>query len=270
MKDTVYNYNKTRWEELVDANALFTRPWLDLDVTSARLRVDPRKLLGPIEGKSVLCLAAGGGQQSAAFAILGATVTVLDISDGQLARDRHAATHYNKVVRTIQGDMRNLSELDPSSFDLVSQPYSLNFVPDCREVFREVAKVLRADGRYTFWAANPFFAGIGTKDWNGCGYTISLPYVQGKEMTYKDEDWVFAESAGKESTIQGPREYRQCLSTIVNGLNQSGFVIEYLNEETGFEPGDPSEPGTWYHLTEVAPPWLSFVARLSKVSEQKR
>jgi hypothetical protein len=82
----VAHYNTERWQALVEAGALFTRPWLDLDADSARQRIDPTNLIGEVRDKEVLCLAGGGGQHSAAFALLGARVTVVDLSAGQLER----------------------------------------------------------------------------------------------------------------------------------------------------------------------------------------
>ena len=81
--DKVAQYNIARWNALVRANALFTRPYLNLDQETALARVDPEGRLGALPGKEVLCLAGGGGQQSAAFALLGANVTVFDLSEGQ-------------------------------------------------------------------------------------------------------------------------------------------------------------------------------------------
>ena len=69
--DDVYNYNKERWESLVQQGALFTKPWLDLDKNSAREKLYLEDVVRDVKGKSVLCLAGGGGQQSAAFSILG-------------------------------------------------------------------------------------------------------------------------------------------------------------------------------------------------------
>jgi 2-polyprenyl-3-methyl-5-hydroxy-6-metoxy-1,4-benzoquinol methylase len=53
---------------------------LQLDTASARACIDPDGWLGALDGLRVLCLASGGGQQSAAFALLGAQVTVVDLS----------------------------------------------------------------------------------------------------------------------------------------------------------------------------------------------
>jgi SAM-dependent methyltransferase len=167
--DDIARYNAERWRRLVEANAVFTQPKLDLDANTARTMVDPENKLGDLSGRRVLCLAAGGGQQSAAFAWLGAQVTVFDLAEGQLARDRQAAEHYGFSIQAIQGDMRDLSALPAATFDLVWQPYSLNFVPDSRLVFAQVRRVLRQGGLYYFACANPFFFGMRQDDWNGEG-----------------------------------------------------------------------------------------------------
>src|ERR1700738_3410669 len=109
MMDEISNYNRERWNALARANALFTRPALHLDAATARQKIDPDGRLGELAGKHVLCLASGGGQESVAFALLGVHVTVCDLSDAQLERDREAAAHYGLSIETVQGDMRDLS-----------------------------------------------------------------------------------------------------------------------------------------------------------------
>ncbi len=115
--DEIAKYNRERWQALADADALFTRPNLDLTPASAREFLDAEGMLGEVAGKEVLCLASGGGQQSAAFALLGANVTVYDLSEAQLERDKQAAAHYHIAIKTVQGDMRDLSALLSASFD---------------------------------------------------------------------------------------------------------------------------------------------------------
>jgi SAM-dependent methyltransferase len=256
--DDVYQYNKKRWEALVQAEALFTKPWLDLDVESARKRLDRWGLLGDLAGKEVLCMAGGGGQQSAAFALLGARVTVLDIAHGQLAKDREAAAYYSVAVRTYQGDMRDLSVFHEDAFDVVWQPYSLNFVPDCSVVFRGVARVIRPGGMYHFVAANPFACGMGPRDWNGEGYVVRHPYVEGAQIRYQDEDWVFGDDPGAKEKINGPLEYRQTLGRIWNGLVENRFALIRLLEWAGHEQNLNAQPGEWEHFTSFLPPWLWF------------
>lgn len=114
--DEIVSFNKQRWEELSEAGIEYARPWLDLTPESARQRIDPEGQLRQVDGARVLCLAASGGQQSAAFALLGARVTVLDLSENQLEKDRIAAAHYHLSVQTVQGDMQDLSRFQDSQF----------------------------------------------------------------------------------------------------------------------------------------------------------
>jgi SAM-dependent methyltransferase len=192
--DGVAHYNQRRWAALVRAGALFTRPALHLDARSARELLDPHGMLGEVAGKVVLCLASGGGKQSAAFALLGARVSVLDLSPAQLERDRQAAAHYGVRIETVQGDMRDLSCFEPAAFDIVYQPYSLNFVPDPGHVFREVAQVLSAGGLYRVECANPFVLGVTEDDWDGRGYPVKLPYEEGASLILEDPGWIFPEA----------------------------------------------------------------------------
>lgn len=258
--DEIAKYNIERWEALVEADALFTRPALNLDTQSARARLDPEGRLGSIAGKEVLCLACGGGQQSAAFALLGGEVTVFDLSESQLRRDAEAAAHYGLGIRIRQGDMRDLSGFAEAAFDIIYHSYSLGFVPEARVVFEQVARVLRRGGVYHFVCANPFFLGLTERDWDGQGYPLKHPYLDGAELTYEDQEWVY--DRGSSAPIQRPREFRHTLSTLINGLVEQGFVVLHVSDYSNFHPDRSAEPGTWDHFVSVAPPWLSFWATL--------
>jgi ubiquinone/menaquinone biosynthesis C-methylase UbiE len=256
--DEIARYNQARWKALVEAAALFTRPNLNLDVASARQRIDPDGKLGDVKGRDVLCLAGGGGQQSGAFALLGANVTVFDLSDEQLEQDKKVAEHFGFEIKIVQGDMRNLSCFDESSFDIVYHAYSLSFVTDAEEVFRQVARVLRNGGTYWFGCANPFVMGMSQNDWNGDGYLLKKPYLSKARITYEDQDWVY--NRDRQNTVPSPIEYRHTLSDLVNGLTNSGFVIFHLYDDTDMHADADAEPGTWDHFVAYAPPWLNFLA----------
>ena len=257
--DELTKYNLARWKALVEADALFTRSALSLDPVSARDMLDPEGRLGDVASKDVLCLACGGGKQSIAFALLGANVTVFDLSDAQLNRDREAAAHFNVDIKTVQGEMQDLSHFEPAAFDIVYHGYSLGFVPNARVVFQQVARVLRPGGLYHFMCANPFFLGMQEKDWNGKGYTIKHPYVAGVEITYEDQEWVYNRGETGPS-IPPPREFRHTLSALVSGLVEQGFIIQHVSDYSNFNPDPTAEPGTWDHFVSIAPPWLSFWA----------
>ena len=258
--DDLIAYNKARWEALAEAGVAWSRPYLDLTPESARAWLDPYHTMGDLTNRDVLCLAAGGGQQSAAFALLGANVTVFDLSERQLARDHEAADYYGHTVRTVQGDMRDLSAFDDDAFDLVFLGWSLSFVPDVRPVLAEVARVLRPAGLLFTEFANPFVVGIEEeKDWTGEGYLLRWPYVDGAELPFDDPDWSWTDEEGAVQRVEGPREFRHALSTVLNTLAEYGFVLLRIREAPTAEDPD-APPGTWDHRVTIAPPWLKLWA----------
>lgn len=257
--DDLARYNRERWEELAAADLQYTRPMLDLTPDSARELADPHGLLGEVAGGRVLCLAGGGGQQSAAFGLLGAEVTVLDLSPTQLERDRLAAAHYGLSPRLLLGDMRDLSVSEPGEFDLVWHAHSLNFIPDAVQVFREIARVLRPGGMYRVSFTNPFTHTVWETAWDGRGYSLRDPYVDG-EVIDDDPFWEFEDAEGQPRRVRGPREFRHRLSTVVNGLCGLGFCLRGLWES---EEGDmTAPPGTAAHCQAIAPWWLTIVAQM--------
>jgi len=237
-------------------------PYLDFTREQAADYVYGSGVLSDVAEKEVLCLANGGGQASVAFALLGARVTVLDLSDVQLARDREAALHHGLAVKTNQGDMRDLSMFDADSFDVVWQPYSLNYSPVVEPVFREVARVLRPDGIYEVTFANPFTQALDDDSWDGEGYRLRGPYTDGEDVRRYSPIWEVEQSDGSVIAVDRPHEFRHNLSTVLNALVQNGFVLLHLQEWS--RQADPLEPGSWPHFTQFAPPWFDSWWRLSE------
>ena len=254
--DDLARFNRERWNELAREGVEYARPYLDMDEGAARELVDAEGVIGDVRGLDVLCLASGGGQQTAAFGLLGANVTVIDLSEVQLEGDRRAAERYGLDVRTVQGDMRDLSVFGESAFDLVYHGHSLNFVPDARTVFGQVARVLKRGGVYCLSCSNPYSHGISEEDWNGEGYSLRNRYEEG-EVFYSDGDeWTFTAPDGSSRRVRGPKEFRHSMETLLNGPMELGFALTLMREVT-YRDAD-AEPGTWEHLRSFAPPYLGF------------
>ena len=253
--DSIALFNQKKWDELAVAGILYARPLLDLTPETAREWLDPTGMLGDVNGKKVLCLASGGGKQSAAFAILGAQVDVLDLSTVMLAGDQLAADTYNLPMQLHHGDMRDLSMFSPALFDVIWQPYSLNYVPDPLPVFREVARVLKSGGRYVLQLANPFTLGLFETDWDGQGYPVHLAYQNGVEIP--NLQWQFDDQQGNIVHTPGPLTFRHTLSGVFNTLAGLGFHLTQILEEVS---GDSeAQPGTWEHYTNTIPPWFTLL-----------
>ena len=92
------NQNEKIWDELAKQGVLCSQPKLELNPEEAKKYINRNGFYdNDLDGKNVLCLACGGGQQSIAFALLGANVTVVDFSSEQLKRDQLVAQKYQMV-----------------------------------------------------------------------------------------------------------------------------------------------------------------------------
>jgi len=259
--DKLATFNRERWNALVEAGVIYSQPALEMDGKKARQMVDEEALLGDVGGKQVLLLGGGGGQQSAAFGFLGARVTVLDLSDGQLEKDRQAAAHYGFKMDIQQGDMRDLSRFADARFDIVWQPYSINFVPDVRPVFAGAARVVRPGGWYVVQWHNPFTQTVDDEQWTPeHGYSLKWPYEDGEidPAIFETQNWTIDTEDGNRVEVEGPREFRHTLRTFLNRLIDSGFAIRRFSEHRTWQ--ENPEPGSWEHYKWIAPPYLTVWA----------
>ena len=159
-------YNRDAWDREVDSGNPWTRPVEPETIRRARAGDWSVVLIGtqsvsrgwfPTElaGVDVLCLASGGGQQGPVLSAAGARVTVFDNSPRQLDRDREVADREGLGLRTVLGDMRDLSAFADDSFDVVFHPISNLFCPDLAPVWQECRRVLRAGGILMSGFVNP-------------------------------------------------------------------------------------------------------------------
>ena len=241
MNDEITIANRAHWEAEVLRKNGFTVPWLDLDrddiLEYAEGRLDsvpyhlyqiyPAYLLRDVAHKDVVCLAAGGGQQSAVFGLLDAHVTVIDFTQGQLDGDVTAARHYGYPVKTICANIRNLSAIEDASFDLVYQGPSMSWVPSVHEIYRGVSRIIRPGGRYRVDFGNPATHFL---DWDGESYRVTEPYTA---RVYRYSDGAF--------------DFRHYLGDIFNGLVDNGFRIERVEERSWTQPNIEAAPGSWAH-----------------------
>ncbi len=263
--------NEKIWDKLAKEGVLCSQPKFNLTPEQAKQYINKNGFYNfDLEGKNVLCLACGGGQQSIGFALLGANVTVVDFSEEQLEKDRLVSQKYGKQIRVVKSDMRDLSFCDDGEFDIVYQPYSINYISSVDAVFDEVARVLKPGGWYDIMLHNPYAHGS-WKDgcwgkeweieelWEGKGYPIWQPYKDGYPIKTIDSNWNFINPDQKEVRIKSPQEYRHTLSTVLTELISRNLEIISFKEEIGTDYD--SKPGTWEHYKSCLPPWFYILAR---------
>jgi len=176
-----------------------------------------------LAGAAILGLASGGGQQGPVLAAAGADVTVFDNSPGQLARDNEVAAREGLAIRTVLGDMRDLSAFADGSFDVVFNPVSNVFCPDVMPVWRESFRVLRPGGVLMAGFLNPdiFIFDVAALD-------EREEFVVRHRLPFSSLDLPGAERA--QAYGDGPIEYSHSLSEQIGGQLAAGFLLTHLVE----------------------------------------
>jgi SAM-dependent methyltransferase len=186
----------------------------------------PRGWFPELDGADVLCLASGGGQQAPTFAAAGANVIVLDNSPKQLAQDRLVAERESLDLKTVEGDMADLSMFADESFDLVFHPVSNLFAPEVRPVWAEAFRVLRRGGVLLAGFLNPavYIFDLELADRDGeLRVRHALPYA---DATSLDEEEVERKIDRGE-----PLEFSHTLDDQIGGQIEAGFVVAGLYED---------------------------------------
>ncbi|MCH8333246.1 class I SAM-dependent methyltransferase [Candidatus Sumerlaeota bacterium] len=193
----------------------------------------PKRWFPPLPGREVLCLASGGGQQAPILAAAGARVTSFDNSDEQLAKDRLVAEHHCLDVKTIRGDMADLSVFDDDTFDLIFHPVSNVFVPDVKPVWKRCHRVLREGGVLLSGFMNPtffLFDHVGAKKTGVLEVKYSLPFSDVESLDKFERRKILQDSIAL--------EFGHTLEDQIGGQIEAGFAI------TGFYEDDWDDEAT--------------------------
>ena len=106
----------------------------------------PHEWLEDLQGKKILGLASGGGQQMPIFNALGADCTVIDYSPKQIENELLVAEREGYIIKAIEGDITKKLPFDNETFDIVFHPVSNCYVEDVQHVFNEAYRVLKKNG----------------------------------------------------------------------------------------------------------------------------
>lgn len=235
-------YNKKAWDSEVESGNPWTVPVSHEVIEAARrgewsvlltqTKPVPREWFPPMQGLSLLALASGGGQQAPVFAAAGAIVTVLDNSPRQLDRDREVAERERLKLKTVEGDMRDLSAFADESFDFIFHPVSNLFIHEIRPVWKEAFRVLRHGGTMLAGFMNPAFYlfDMDKADEGTLVIANKLPYADSEHP----------ETVKKLMEKNWPLEHSHSLTDQLGGQMDAGFHITGLYEDhhEGFVIGE--------------------------------
>ncbi|MEM9409773.1 MAG: class I SAM-dependent methyltransferase [Planctomycetota bacterium] len=184
----------------------------------------PPEWIGTVKGCDVLLLACGGGQQSPLFAAAGASTTVFDISEKQLARDRQIADQYDLNIEIVRGDMADLSAFKPNSFDLIINPCSVCYCDDVHIIWSETERIMKPGAKLMSGFIKPV------------NYLFDALAMEEEELVvqnripYRDTDL----PAEHQQLILGPErplEFGHSLSQLIGGQLRAGLQLVGFYED---------------------------------------
>ena len=241
-----YDLNKAAWDHAVhNGDNPYTKVVSAQQIAAARqgtwslylsdCKPVPRDWFPNLQGRKVLCLASGGGQQAPILAALGAEVTLLDASPLQLAQDRFVAERDHLAIKLMEGNMADLSGLEDASFELIINPPSTLFVPDVAPVWRECYRVLQSGGVLMTGFLNPdeFVFDYAALEKEGAFVVkYPLPYIE-----YETLDPQALEQRIRNKSMF---HFSHTMEAQLGGLTQAGFVITgFYEDRRPLEEGNP-------------------------------
>ena len=137
-----------RWAESIDVDGIRVSDYFEA-CTSPENRFILAHL-GDVNGKILLDLGCGAGENSVYFSLKGAHCTATDYSSGMVEKAQRLAAA-NGVQ--IEGRTMNAMEIEfpENTFDIVYAANLLHHLPDPTTALREIHRVLKPGGKACFW-----------------------------------------------------------------------------------------------------------------------
>lgn len=176
--------------------------------------------------KKILCLASGGGQQGPILAATGADVTVFDNSIKQLEKDAFVAERDHLKIKTVQGNMQDLSMFENESFDCIVHPWSNGYIDDVKPVWKECARVLKKNGLLLAGFGNPieYIFNAGKLEQGIFSVENTIPYA---DIEHIDDPET------RKIVEEGGYLWSHTLEDQIQGQIDAGFAIVGFYEDIG-------------------------------------
>lgn len=230
------------------------------------------KLLGKAEGKNILELGSGAGQNSIYLAKNGANAVAFDISEEQLKYGKSIAKKEGVPVTFVQGNYESVKKhFEPNSFDLIISAFALQYcmtVNSLNGVMKQIYELLKPNGVLIFSVDHPI------RDhgyWNNEDNFIFDNYFDRGNKAWKyefPEDNIAARMTGSYKTVS---DY---LMSVINANLVLNNVLEPepITEETSnnfatksrYIDNPKANPFTYEHLKRI--PGTLIIKALKKVS----
>jgi len=179
------------------------------------------RLLGNVNGKNVLEIGCGGGQNAIVLAKWGAIAVGLDNSEEQIEYAKKLAKKNQVKVPFFVGNMEKLKMFPDETFDIVLSSFAIDYVENLEQTFQEVFRVLQKIGLFVFCAVHPI-ANRGRV----VRYGKRRMWAIGNYFDRRKRTWTW-KTKGKIAKFRG---YHRTIQDYFNLIVTTGFVVEKILE----------------------------------------
>ncbi|MCI0396893.1 MAG: class I SAM-dependent methyltransferase, partial [Chloroflexi bacterium] len=180
-------------------------------------------LLGDVEHLDICDLACGQGKVARQLAERGARVVGVDLSAGLLEIARRYEAERPLGITYLQGNAERLARLDEATFDGVVCHMALMDIPGLEATFAAVWRVLRPGGWFVFTITHPCFQAPHSRWVSGPDGSIRREVP----AYFEEGFWCSSNAGGVRGQVGA---YHRTLSTYLNALVETGFVLERVVE----------------------------------------
>jgi SAM-dependent methyltransferase len=201
----------------------------------------PHAWFDGLKGKKLLGLASGGGQQMPVFSKLGASCTVFDNSEKQLAAEKTVSAREGYSIEIVKGDMTKPLPFADETFDLIFHPVSNCYVEDVYHIWNECFRVLKKGGR--------LLAGFD----NGLNYLFEDddPLRVVNPLPFNPLKMPKARFDAMAKNYEGI-QFSHSMEEQLGGQLKTGFILKDLYEDRD-RPGGP-------RISEYAPQYMATLS----------
>jgi len=214
-------------------------------------------LLPNIEGKTVLSVGCGSGEDSIYLKRLGAARSVgIDMSDAMIDIARNSYPECEFRVMNME-----VIDFSDNSFDFVYSSLAIHYIEDWSKVFVDVHRILKPNSSFLFSCGHPLRFAMA--DTGSEGYFTRT--LQINEKTDTREVTITGDYFAKRKTIDAlgkntANTWTMPIGDIATAATDAGFLIERLVDPRPLEELNEIDPQTYYRLNRM-PEFIIFKLR---------
>lgn len=214
--------------------------------------------LGDVSGKRILNLLGSKGNKAVCFALLGADVTVVDISSENQRYALELADEAGVFISYLVSDALDIDENKLSTFDIIILEMGvLHYFLDLHPLFNKVAKLMNETSVFILRDYHPFISKV--LDFENGTHTVQGDYFN-DNCVEVDVAYAHLLTETQRQDLKGNVIRRWTIAETINALINSGLSIQKMNEDKGIRWAFPKNapngienrlPGTYTILSTL-------------------